>query len=150
MQAVTEALIKQITILPNDLPKEEYIKFLPTSHQGVTFSDSNKTPTITVNFDKPAQVQSITIPRNQTPNANVQQFEVTFYSPDGNKINTVPISSNTSPKQDNTSPAHVDLSQIPSNQPVSRLDIKVVQTTDDRPPSGVILNIKACTEPTTG
>jgi hypothetical protein len=150
MQAVTEALTKQITILPNDLPKDAYINFQPTSTQGVTFSDSNKTPTITVNFDQPAQVQSIAIPRNQTLNANVQRFEATFYSPDGSKINNIPISSNTSPKEDNTNPAHLDLSQIPSNTPVSRLDIKVVQTTDDRSPRGVILDIKACTEPTTG
>ena len=150
MQAVTGALTKQITILPNDLPKEEYVNFQPTSSEGVTFSDSNKTPTITVNFDKPAQVQSITLPRGKTPNANVQRFEVTFYTPDRNKINNVPISSNTSPKEDTNKPAYVDSSQIPSDTPVSHFDIKIIQTTDDRSPKGVILDVKACTEAVTG
>ncbi|CAF4861537.1 unnamed protein product, partial [Rotaria sp. Silwood2] len=41
-------------------------------------------PIITVHFDKPAPVQSVTLPRDKTPNGNVEQFEVIFYSPDGN------------------------------------------------------------------
>jgi hypothetical protein len=150
MQAITEETTKHISVSPNDLPNEEYPKFQPTSAQGATFPDNNKTPIITVNFYKPAEVQSITLPRDKTQNANVQRFEVTFYTPDGNKINNVPISSNTSPKEDNTTPAHLDSSQIPSNTPVSHFDIKIIQTTDDRSPKGVILDVKACTEPITG
>ncbi|CAF4984223.1 unnamed protein product, partial [Rotaria sp. Silwood1] len=52
---------------------------------------NNLKPTITVQFDKPAEVHSLTLPRDKTPNGNVQQFEVTFYSPHGNKINDIPI-----------------------------------------------------------
>ncbi|CAF3933977.1 unnamed protein product [Rotaria sp. Silwood1] len=62
-------------------------------------------PTITVQFDKPAEVHSLTLPRDKTPNGNVQQFEVTFYSPYGNKINDIPILSDSSPKEDKSKPA---------------------------------------------
>jgi hypothetical protein len=103
-----------------------------------------------VNFGKPAEVQSVTIPRDKTPNANVQQFEVTFYSPDGKKINDKPILTNSSPIDDTKKPAHLDSTQTPSNTPVSRIEITVVHTTDGESPKGVILDIKACTESTTG
>jgi hypothetical protein len=92
----------------------------------------------------------VTIPRDKTPNANVQQFEVTFYSPDGKKINDKPILTNSSPKDDKTKPAQLDSTQTPSNTPVSRIEITIVHTTDDESPKGVVLDIKACTEITTG
>ena len=79
MQAVDATVSKQITVTPHELPKGENIEFQPTSTRGVSFPNDDKTPTITVNFGKPAQVQSVTIPRDKTTNANVQQFEVTFY-----------------------------------------------------------------------
>jgi hypothetical protein len=150
MQAVDEAVSKQITVTPTELPKEENIEFQPTSTRGVSFPKEDQTPTITVNFGKPAEVQSVTIPRDKTPNANVQQFEVTFYSPDGKKINNKPILTNSSPKDDKTKPAQLDSTQTPSNTPVSRIEITIVQTTDGESPKGVVLDIKACTEATTG
>jgi hypothetical protein len=150
MQAVDEKVSKQITATPNDLPKGENIEFQPTSTRGVSFPKDEQTPTITVNFGKPAEVQSVTIPRDKTPNANVQQFEVTFYSPDGKKINDKPILTNSSPIDDTKKPAHLDSTQTPSNTPVSRIEITVVHTTDGESPKGVILDIKACTESTTG
>ena len=150
MQAVDESISKQITVTPVELPKGENIEFQPTSTRGVTFPKDDLTPTITVNFGKPAEVQSVTIPRNNTPNANVQQFQVTFYSPDGKKINDKPILSNASPKDDNTKPARLDSTQTPSNTPVSRLEITIIQTTDGESPKTVVLDIKACTEITTG
>ncbi|CAF4890907.1 unnamed protein product, partial [Rotaria magnacalcarata] len=149
MQAVDEAVSKNIIVTPNPLPIGENIKFQPTSQQGVSFGGNDRTPTITVNFGKPAEVHSVTLPRNQTPNGNVQQFEVTFYSPDGNKINDKPILSNSSPNKDKTKPAELDSSQIPSNTPVSRVDITIVSTTDGESPKGVVLDIIACTEATT-
>jgi hypothetical protein len=150
MQAVDEATSKQITVTPTDVPTESKPQFQPTSKQGVSFPENETTPTITVNFGKPAEVQSVSLPKDKTPNGNVQRFEVTFYSPDGKKINDQPISSTSSPKNDSTKPAQVDSSKIPSNTPVSKVEIAVVETTDNKSPKGVVLDIKACTEITTG
>jgi hypothetical protein len=150
MQAIDEQTSKKITVSLNDVPEGEKPQFQPTSNQGVSFPSNDKTPTITVNFGQPAQIQSVSIPRHKTPGANVQQFEVTFYSPNGNKINDKPILSTPSPKDDKTKPAYLDFSQIPSDTPVSRIEIKIVNTTDDQSPKGVVLDIKACTEATTG
>ena len=150
MQAVDETVSKQITVTPNELPKGENIEFQVTSTRGVSFPKDERTPTIVVQFGTPAEVQSVTIPRDKTPNANVQQFEVTFYGPDGEKINDKPILSNSSPKDDTKKPARLDSTQIPSTTPVSRLEITVVRTTDGESPKGVVLDIQACTEITTG
>jgi hypothetical protein len=146
MQAVDKFVSEHIIVNPTEIPKEDKVDFQPTSQKGVSFPKDEKTPTLTVTFGTPAEVQSVTIPRDKTPNANVQQFEVTFYSPDGNKINPVPITSNKSPKDDTTKPAQLDYSQIPANALVSHLNITVLSTTDDQSPKGVILDIKACTE----
>jgi len=146
MQAVNEAVSKLITVTPNQLPEGANIDFQPTSKQGVSFPNNDTTPTITVYFRKPAQVRSVTIPRDTTQNANVQQFEVTFYSPEGKKINNQPILSNSSPKDDKYIPAGLDSTQIPSNTPVSRLEITVLNTTDSQSPKGVVLDIQACTQ----
>ncbi|CAF4695603.1 unnamed protein product, partial [Rotaria sp. Silwood2] len=137
------------TVKPNELPRGENVKFQPTSQQGVSFDKNDLKPIITVHFDKPAPVQSVTLPRDKTPNGNVEQFEVTFYSPDGNKINDIPILSNSSPKEDKSKPAELNSTQIPSNTPVSRIEITIIHTTDDESPKGVVLDIKACTEGTT-
>jgi hypothetical protein len=150
MQAVDEATTKNIIVTPRDIPQEEKTEFQPTSKRGVSFPETDRNPVITIYFGKPAEVQSVTIPRDKTNGANVQQFEVTFYSPDANKINDKPIKSTSSPKDDNTKPAHLDTTQIPSNTLVSRLEIKVVETTDNKSPKGVVLDIKACTEMPTG
>ncbi len=150
MQAVDEQTSKQITATPIDVPQNEKPEFQPTSNQGVSFPKNEKTPTITVHFGKNAEVQSITIPRDKTPGANVQQFEVTFYSPNGEKINDQPIPSSSSPNNDQNKPAHLGYTQIPSHTPVSRVEITVLYTTNGESPKGVILDIKACTEITTG
>jgi hypothetical protein len=150
MQAVDESVSKQIIVTPVELPKGANVEFQPTSTRGVSFPKGDETPTITVNFGKPAEVHSVTIPRDKTPNANVQQFEVTFYSPNGKKVNDKPILTNSSPTDDKTKPAQLDSTQIPSNTPVSRIDITIVHTSDDESPKDVILNIIACTEITTG
>jgi hypothetical protein len=150
MQAVNEAISKQITVTPTEIPKEEKPEFQPTSTIGVSFPANELHPVITVHFGKPAEVQSVTIPRHTTPGANVEQFEVTFYSPNGDKINDQPIPSSSSPTDNKNQPAHVRFTQIPSNTPVSRVEIFIVHTTDDKSPKGVVLDIKACTETTTG
>ncbi len=150
MQAVDEQTSKQITVTPTDVPQNEKPEFQPTSNRGVSFPANEKTPTITVHFGKPAQVQSITIPRDKTPGANVQQFDVTFYSPNGKKINDQPIPSSSSPNNDQNKPAHLGSTQIPSNTPVTRVEITVLYTTNGESPKGVVLDIKACTEITTG
>jgi hypothetical protein len=150
MQAVDEQISKHITVTPTDVSENQKPHFQPTSNQGVSFPDNEKTPTIIVHFGKPAEVQSVTIPRDKTPGANVQQFEVTFYSPNGNKINDNPVPSNLSPANDNTKPARIDSSQIPTNDLVSRLEITVLYTTNGESPKAVILDIKACTESTSG
>jgi hypothetical protein len=146
MQAVDEAVSKLITVTPNELPEGANVDFQPTSKQGVSFPSNDTTPTITVHFGKPAHVRSVTIPRDTTQNANVQQFEVTFYSPQGKKVNNQPILSNSSPEDDKYLPAGLDSSQIPSNTLVSRLDITVLKTTDSQSPKGVVLDIQACTQ----
>jgi hypothetical protein len=150
MQAVDESVSKKITVTPNELPRGENVELQVTSKRGVSFAPADRTPTIVIPFDKPATVQSVTIPRDKTPNANVQQFQVTFYAPDGSKINAAPISSETSPTDDKKKPATVDSSRIPSGTVVSRVEITIVRTTDGESPKGVVLDIKACTEPSTG
>ncbi len=150
MQAVDEQTSKQITVTPTDLPQNQKPQFQPTSNQGVSFPDNEKTPTIIVHFGKPTEVQSVTIPRDKTPGANVEQFEVTFYSPNGKKINDKPIQSTSSPTYNTKKPAHLDSTQIPSNQPVSQVEITILSSTNGESPKGVILDIKACTEITTG
>ena len=150
MQAIDQPTSQKITVSPLDVPEKDKVEFQPTSNKGVSFPDYEKTPTITVNFPKPADVQSVTLPRDKTPGGNVKQFEVTLYSTDGKKINDKPILSNVSPNDDKTKPAHLDASQLQSDKPVSRLEIKIVNTTDDHSPQSVILDIKACTEPITG
>ena len=146
MQAVDESVSKNIRVTPNELGKGENIEFQVTSTRGVSFPKDDRTPTIVVKFDKPAQVQAVTIPRDKTPSANVQQFEVTFYSPDGKKIKEKPTLTNSSPKDEKKNPARLDSTQTPSNTPVSRLEITVVKTTDGESPKGVVLDIQACTE----
>ena len=146
MPAIDEQTARQITVSPTDLPESEKVSFQPTSPNGVSFPSNETTPTITVNFGKPAEVQSVVLPRDKTPNANVEQFEVTFYSPDGQKINQQPVKSTVSPANDTKTPASLNSEDIPSDKPVSRIDIKIVNTTDDQSPKGVILDIKACTE----
>jgi hypothetical protein len=150
MQAVDEQTSKKITVTPTDIPQNEKPEFQPTSNQGVSFPNNEKTPTITVHFGKPAEVQSITIPRDKTPGANVQQFEVTFYSPNGKKINDQPIPSSSSPNNDQNKPAHLGYTEIPLTTPVSRVEITILYTTNGESPKGVVLDIKACTESTTG
>jgi hypothetical protein len=148
MQAIDKIVSEHIIVTPTEISKEEKVQFQPTSSEGVSFPKDEKTPTLTVTFGKPVEVQSVTIPRNKTPNANVEQFEVIFYSPDGNEINTVPVRSSTSPEDDETKPAHLDSSKIPSNVLVSHLNISIIKTTDDESPKGVILDVIACIERT--
>ena len=150
MQAIDEETSKKIVVTPIDVPQKEKPEFQPTSNKGVSFPEYEKRPTITVTFGTPAEVQSVTIPRDQTPNANVERFEVTFYAPDGSKINEKPIQSSTSPKEDTKKPASLDSTKIPSDRKVSRVEITIISTTNERSPKGVVLDIDACTEMTTG
>jgi hypothetical protein len=150
MQAVDEETSKHITVTPTEIPEAHKTLFQPTSTQGVSFPENETKPTMTVHFGKPAEVQSVTIPRDKTLGANIQQFEVTFYSPDNKKINDQPILSSSSLPSDTNKPAHLGSAKIPSNTLVSRVEITVVQTTDNQSPKGVILNIKACTQMTSG
>jgi len=150
MEAVDETTSQNIVVTPTDVPQGQKVQFRPTSTQGVSFPETETTPTITVTFGQPGDVQSVKIPLHKTPGANVEQFEVTFYSPNGQKINDQPILSIPSGQGDKNQPAHLDSTQIPSNTPVSQLDIKVVKTTDNQSPKGVVLEINACTESFTG
>jgi hypothetical protein len=150
MQAVDESTSKKITVTPVDVPESQKPQFQPTSNQGVSFPSDEKTPTITVNFGKPAEVNSITIPHDKIYGANVQQFEVTFYSTNGSKVNQTPIKSTSSLPNERNKPAHLGFGQIPSDTPVSRVEIKIISTTDNQSPKGVVLDIKACTEATPG
>lgn len=150
MQAIDEPTSRTIVVRPTDVPQEQKIAFQPTSTRGVSFPEDQRTPTIVVSFGRPAGVQSISIPRDRTPGANTQQFEVIFFRSDGSQINPTPIRSSTSPRDDPTRSAQLTVSEIPSTTPVSRLEIRVISTTDDRSPKGIILDIKACVEPITG
>ena len=146
MQAIDENVSKNIIVLPSPLPEGANIDFQVKSTKGVSFPDNDLTPTIVVKFGQPAEVQSVTIPRDKTNGANVLQFEVVFYLPNGNQINQIPIQSNLSPEGDNTKPAHLDSSQIPSTSQVSRIDITVIKTINDSSPKGVVLDVNACTK----
>ena len=149
MQAATKGASEKIFVEPVDLPRSEKYEFQPTSSKGVSFPESQRRPTITVNLDRPSDVQSITIPRDKTPNANVERFEVIFFSRRGDQINDQGILSSSSPKGDPKTPARVDNLQIPSNQRVLRVEITIISTTDGKSPKGVVLDIKTCTEMTT-
>lgn len=148
IQAIDQSVIKNITITPNDISDAEKAALRPTSSQGVSFPSNNRAPTILIELNTPTEVQSITIPRDKTPEANVQQFEVTFYAPNNRKINDRPILSNVSPRDDKTKPAQLDASQIPSTTLVSRIEITIVLTTNSESPDDVILDIKVCRKPT--
>ena len=150
MQAIDESTIRSIVVRPIDVTPEQKNAFRPTSTQGVSFPEDQRTPTIVVSFGRPAEVQSISIPRDRTRGANPQQFEVTFFAANGSQINQTPIQSSISPRDDRTKPAQLTFSEIPSTTRVSRIEIRVIRTTDDRSPKGVILDIKACVEPTYG
>ena len=150
MEAIDDATSKKITVTPDVIPQDKKTDFQPTSKNGVSFPANDKKPTITVNFDKPAEVQSVTIPRGQRDGANVEQFEVTFYAPDGSKVNPTPIQSSDSPKGDNSKPATVDSSKISSNTPVSKVEVTIVKTTDGESPKRVVLKVRACVEGSTG
>lgn len=149
MQLVDESVATKITLTPSELPASEKVEFRPSSTRGVSFPENDRAPTIIVELVEPAEVQSITIPRDKTPDANVQQFEATFYAPNGQKINDRPIVTKVSPNNDKSQPAQLDTSQTPSNTLVSRIEITIVRTTDAESPKGVILDIKACTHPRT-
>ena len=146
MQVVDELVGEKIVVTPNELPERENIKFLVTSICGVSFPKDDRTPTIIVQLREPVKVQSVTIPRDKTPYANVQQFEVTFYSPVGSKINARPILTHACLEGDQNNPPGLHSTQIPSNIPVARLEIRILHTTDGESPKGVILDIKACAE----
>ena len=146
MQAIDENVSKNIIVQPNELPQGENINFQVTSTTGVSFPDDDRTPTIIVKFGEPAKVQSVTIPRDKTNGANVLQFEVVFYSLNGNKINQIPIESGLSPEGDNKKPAHLGSTEIPSTSEVSRIDITVIKTINDNSPKGVVLDVNACTK----
>ena len=150
MQAVDEPTSRNIVVTPIDVPQEQKTAFQPTSTRGVTFPETPNVPTVVVTFGTPAEVQSITIPRDKTPGANTQQFSVVFFAPNGSQINRIPISSTISPINDPSTPAKIDATRIPFTAQVSRLEIQIYSTTDGRPPIAVILDIKACVEPTTG
>ena len=146
MQAIDENVSKNIIVQPNPLPEGANVDFQVTSTTGVSFPNDDRTPTIIVKFGQPAEVQSVTIPRDKTNGANVLQFEVVFYSPNGNKINQIPIQSSLSPEGDNKKPAHLGSTQIPSTSQVSSIDITVIKTIDDNSPKGVVLDVNACTK----
>lgn len=150
MQAVTKETSEKIVVEPVDLSQNDKHEFQPTSNKGVSFIEFEKRPTITVYFDKPVEVQSITIPRDKTPNANVERFDVIFYSREELPINDQPIVSSSSPRDDKTIPARLDSKQVPSDTEVSRVEITIISTTDGNSPKGVVLDIKACTEMITG
>ena len=150
MQAIDEPTSRNIVVRPIDVPQEQKTAFQPTSTRGVTFPETPNVPTLVVTFGTPAEVQSITIPRDKTPGANTQQFSVVFFAPNGSQINRIPISSTISPINDPSTPAKIDATRIPFTAQVSRLEIQIYSTTDGRSPIAVILDIKACVEPTTG
>ena len=149
MEAIDEPTSKKITVTPNELPQDKKADLQPTSKIGVSFAANDKTPTFTVNFEKPAEVQSVIIPRDKTQGANVEQFQVTLFFANGSKVNPTPIQSTDSPKDDKSKPATVDSSKLPSNSLVSKVEVSVVKTTDGESPKGVVLSVKACREPST-
>jgi len=150
MQAIDEATTSNIVVKPTDLSQEEKLEFQPTSKTGVSFPYDNRAPTIFVTFAKPYVLQSVTIPGDRTSGANVQQFEVTFYSPDGKKLNQQPIVTDLRLTGDQTNSPTLEVTNIPSEKHVSRLEITIVLTTDGESPKGVLLDIKACTESNQG
>ncbi len=148
MQAVDEAVSKRITTQPDHVPEKDKVDFQPTSTKGVSFPRDDLEPIIVVTFETPAEVHSVKIPRDKTPDANVEQFRVTFITPNGTKVSEV--TSSPSPKNDKTKPAEVDSSKTPSDTPVSRVEITILHTTNGESPKGVILDIVACTNASIG
>ena len=69
MQAINEETSEKIFVTPTDIPQKNKPQFQPTSNKGVSFPEDERKPTITATFGKPAEVQSVTIPRDKIPNA---------------------------------------------------------------------------------
>ncbi len=150
MQAVDETVSTRIVVNPDVVSETEKVYFQVTSEGGVSFPADVLTPTIVVNFDESTEIQSVTIPRDLSQNANVKQFEVNLYARNGNLINDKPLLSSTSPKEDQHNPASVDTTKLSSNTLITRVDITILSTTDGNSPTSVVLDIKACTKPKTG
>ncbi len=152
MQAVDEAVSKKITVTPGSLPEgQDKTGFQPTSDKGVSFGEDQPKPTITITFTRGATVRSITIPRKKITRANVKQFVATFFGFDNKPINDKPIESTASPNDDKDKPATVDSSKTAAAYtPVFRIELTITDTTDGRSPKGVVLDIKACVEDTSG
>jgi hypothetical protein len=132
VQLVDEKVSEMITVSPNDLSQDEKLNFEITSLTGVSFPENNTRPTLIIDFGKLVQIQSIILPRNN----NIEQFQVTFYSKDGNKINQNPILNSIS--------IQINSTQIPSNISFSWIELTILHTTDNKSPKGVILDIKGC------
>ncbi|CAF1457913.1 unnamed protein product, partial [Adineta steineri] len=147
MEAVDDAVSKTITVTPKDIDQNKKGDFKPDSKTGVNFPEEDKHPTINIPFGTPATVRGVSMPRDTT-NSNVESFKVTFYGTTNQPINKQPLES--TPSGDKNHPASLNPSQIPSDVPVKRVEITDIKTTDNQPPRGVVLDIKACTEATAG
>ncbi|CAF4328183.1 unnamed protein product, partial [Adineta steineri] len=147
MEAVDDAVSKTITVTPKDIDQNKKGDFKPDSKTGVNFPEEDKHPTINVPFGTPATVRGVSMPRDTT-NSNVESFKVTFYGTNNEPINKQPLES--TPSGGKNQPASLNPNNIPSDQLVKRVEITDIKTTDNQPPRGVVLDIKACTEATAG
>lgn len=145
-QLIDDRISKMINVIPNDLPIEEKVNFQPISIGGVSFPENDLKPIIIIDFGRSTQIKSIIIPRDKTLNANVEQFQVTFYSLNANKINEYPILSNLSPKNNKNIPIELNSTDIPSNISILWIELIIIRTIDDTSPKGLILDIKGCTQ----
>ena len=145
VQVVNKAVSNAISVVPHDVPQEQKTQFRVTSTLGVSLRELRST--IVIHLKHPLRITAIRIPRDKTPGANVRQFTVKLYSADGLLINAEPLKSNKSPRDDPTTPATLHFTQILRGALLSRLEITIERTTDEQPPRGVILDIKACAKP---
>ncbi|CAF4249647.1 unnamed protein product, partial [Adineta steineri] len=147
MEAVDDAVSKTITVTPKDIDQNKKGDFKPDSKTGVNFPEEDKHPTINIPFGTPATVRGVSMPRDTT-NSNVESFKVTFYGTNNEPINKQPLES--TPSGGKNQPASLNPNNIPSDQLVKRVEITDIKTTDNQPPRGVVLDIKACTEAAAG
>ncbi|CAF4226213.1 unnamed protein product, partial [Adineta steineri] len=147
MEAIDDSVSHNIIVHPEDVPSNKKGDFRPDSKTGVNFPPSDKNAVIDIPLGKPAPVRGIAI-RRDTPEGNVVQFKATLYGTDDKPINPQPLES--TPSSDKNQPASVNPSQLPSNVPVKRIEITDIKTSDNQPPKGVVLDVKACTESAAG
>ena len=135
--ALNRETVESIVVQPKDLTALEKSKLVST---GVSFPGSGQRHTLIVVFHPPAVLQTISMSQS----SNVKKFEVTFVAVSGKIILEEPVSSSHCGMDRNDPPPQWDNRHLPCNTLVASVNITIVETTDGKAPTNVVLAIKKC------